>query len=127
MQLAAGGADVQLIASTTGLDRQVGITLAGQVADPGQQATGELHAITFQQLLTQGPKGFDMHQHHAFVAQPDQTFLGVEIEPVDQVLHIRKAQVSDDVDAMCDCANGANALVSSIGEVVIDVPMFFTY
>ncbi|MCY1449084.1 hypothetical protein D9M71_658040 [compost metagenome] len=100
MQLAAGSRNVQLVASTAGLDGKVGIALSRHVAHSGQYATSELHAITFQQLLSQGPKRLDMHQHHAFVIQPDQPFLGVEIQPVDQVLHVRKAQVGDDVDAI---------------------------
>ncbi|MCY1284776.1 hypothetical protein D9M70_336930 [compost metagenome] len=99
VQLAAGGEDLQLVAGAARLDRQVGVALACEVADAGEQAAGEFHAVAFQQLLAQCAEGFDVKQHHALAAEPDQTFLRVEVELVGEVLHVGEAQVGDDVDA----------------------------
>ncbi|MNZ48102.1 hypothetical protein D3C78_658400 [compost metagenome] len=110
VQLRAGGEDVELGAAGTGLDGQVGIAHAGEVADAGEHPAGELDPHGFDQLLTQGAEGLRVQQEHAFLAEPDQPFLGIEEQVFGEVLHVGETQVGDDATGVaapslaCACA-----------------------
>ncbi|MNF74175.1 hypothetical protein D3C84_562020 [compost metagenome] len=111
MQLRAGGENVQLRTIDSGLDCQVGIAAAREVANARHQATGEVGAHGLQQLFAQGAEGLGVEQQHAFVAEPDGAFVGAKMQVFGQVFHVWKAQVGNDVleHALAECLGGVIA------------------